>query len=102
MAQIFDKSKSSGRERERAEALAIEVLAHVANEPETLERFLSLSGLAPQTLRAAAAEPGFLAGVLDFLAGDEALLLAFAANAGHDPAEIARARAALSPRDEAD
>lgn len=86
---------------ERAETLAIEALGHIAADPATLERFMSLSGLSPQTLRAAAAEPGFLAGVLDFLAGDESLLLAFAANSGRDPAEIGRARAALGLADDA-
>ncbi|WP_395666411.1 DUF3572 domain-containing protein [Methylocella sp.] len=86
---------------ERAETLAIEALGHIAGDETTLERFLSLSGLSPETLRAAAAEPGFLAGVLDFLAGDESLLLAFAANAGRDPAEITRARETLAPRGEA-
>ncbi|WP_374306563.1 DUF3572 domain-containing protein [Methylocella sp.] len=101
MAQLYDKSYLSSMRRERAEALAIEALGYLAGDPEQLERFLSLSGLRPETLRAAAAAPGFLAGVLDFVAGEEALLLAFAADAGRDPAEIGRARAALGPPGEA-
>jgi hypothetical protein len=56
-----------------------------------LDRFVSLNGLSPGNLREAGADPGFLAGVLDHLAGDEALLLAFAANSGLDPAEVMRA-----------
>ncbi len=80
---------------DRAEALAIEALAFLASDPERLEPFLSLTGIDPNRLRVAAAEPGFLAGVLDHLAGDEALLLRFAAEGGHDPSEIERARAAL-------
>ena len=40
-------------------------------------------------------EPGFLAGVLEYLAGDERLLPAFAAEAGIDPADVGKALAAL-------
>jgi len=58
---------------------------------------MALSGLTGDGLRSAAAEPGFFAGVLDHLAADEALLLAFSANAGQDPALIEKARDALSP-----
>jgi hypothetical protein len=83
--------------REAAEALAIEALTFLAGDAERLERFMALSGLSIETLRAAASEPGFFAAVLDHLAADEALLLAFAANAGRDPASLAQARARLSP-----
>jgi hypothetical protein len=91
------RAKSAQLTRESAEAVAIDVLTFIAAEPVRLERFMTLSGLTPDGLRAAAAEPGFLAGVLDHLAGDEALLLAFAANAGRDPSIIAKARDWLSP-----
>ncbi|VFU07751.1 protein of unknown function [Methylocella tundrae] len=43
---------------------------------------------------------GFFVGVLDFLASNEALLLAFAANAGRDPAAVLRARHLLAPPEE--
>lgn len=86
--------------QEKAEALAIEVLGYIAADPAALERFMSLSGLEIGNLRAAAAEPGFFVGVLDFLASDEALLLAFAANAGRDPAAILKARHVLVPPEE--
>ncbi|MCI0598425.1 MAG: DUF3572 domain-containing protein [Beijerinckiaceae bacterium] len=69
--------------RAAAESLAIEVLTFLAGDPARLGRFLSLSGLEAGHLRAAAADPGFLGSVLDYLASDEPLLLAFAANAGH-------------------
>jgi hypothetical protein len=86
--------------REAAEALAIEALGFLAADPERIERFLSLSGLNPSTLRAAAAEPAFLAAVLDHLATDESLLTAFAANAGRAPASVAAARALLTRQGE--
>ena len=88
--------QSAGDNRlERAEALAIQGLAFLASDMERLEPFLSITGLDPRQLRRAAAEPGFLAGVLDHIAGNEGLLLQFAADAGIDPAEISRARLAL-------
>ena len=80
-----------------AETIAIEVLTFLAGNPARLDRFLALSGLGRDNLRAAAGQPGFLAAILDHLASDESLLLAFAANTGHAPATIAKARGILSP-----
>ncbi|MFZ3326495.1 MAG: DUF3572 domain-containing protein [Methylocella sp.] len=80
-----------------AESIAIEVLTFLAGNPVRRDRFLALSGLGPDNLRAAAGEPGFLAAILDHLASDESLLLAFAARAGREPSAIAKARDILSP-----
>lgn len=82
--------------REAAESVAIQALTFIAEDPEEIGRFLALSGLGPESLRAAAAEPAFLAGVLDHLLGDERLLLAFAGRAGLAPAEVGRARELLA------
>jgi hypothetical protein len=84
-----------------AEVLAIEALAFIAGDAEVLARFLAVTGLGPETLRAAARDPGFLSAVLDHLASDESLLQSFAANHGLDPAAIAAARAKLSGLDAA-
>ena len=87
---------------EAATALAIAALSFIGQEPERLGRFLALSGIGPESLRAAAREPGFLLGVLEHLGGDETLLLEFSAKQGIDPAEIEQARGILageSPRD---
>ena len=81
--------------RQHAELLAIQALEFLATDPERLARFLMASGIAPQQVRSAAAEPEFLAGILDHLGAEEALLLAFAQHAGIDPADVARARRAL-------
>ena len=81
---------------EGAQTVAIDALGFIAAEPERLARFLALSGLGPHNLRQAATAPGFLAAVLDHLAADEPLLLAFAAAQGIDPAAVIRARDALS------
>ena len=84
----------SGRKQrqEAAEALAIEALGFIAAEPERLGRFLAVTGIGPETIRDAAREPQFLGGVLDHIAGDERLLLAFASENGLDPSEVNRAR----------
>lgn len=81
---------------EDAETLALRALAFLAAEPERLEPFLSATGLSPQTLRAAAGEPGFLASVLEHVSGSDDLLLEFASNLGIRPEAVARARETLS------
>jgi hypothetical protein len=85
-----------GHQREAATALAIAALSFIAGEPERLGRFLALSGIGPESIRAAAAEPHFLLGVLDHLAGDEALLLAFAREHDIAPEGVAKARDVLA------
>ncbi len=92
-------NKAPRRSREAAEVLAIQALNFLATEPERLSRFLALSGLEAQSIRGAAAEPGFLAGVLAHLGEDESLLLAFAADAGVTPADVDRARRTLTGGD---
>ena len=83
------------QDREAAEMLAIQALAFIAEEPERLNRFLEMTGIPLAEIRAAAGAPGFLAGILEHMLGDESLLIAFATSAGIDPAEVARARSAL-------
>ncbi len=84
--------------RDDAEEIAVKGLAFLAGEPEALGRFLALSGIGPADLRRAAAEPGFLAGVLEFFLEDEALLLAFATHANLRPTMVAAARFAIVGR----
>ena len=80
-----------GIELDEAEAVAVDALAFLAGNPEELGRFLAGSGLGPGNLRAAAADPAFLAGVLDHMMADEALLLAFAGQRGIPAATVAAA-----------
>jgi hypothetical protein len=89
---------ASKASKEAATELAVAALSFLAGEHERLERFLALTGLGPQSLRAAAREPSFLLGVLDHVAGDETLLLAFARERGIDPEAVGRARDALAER----
>ncbi len=57
---------------------------------------MSLTGIDPNGLRRAAADPHFLASVLDHVCGDENLLIAFAESSGLKPELVARAWALLS------
>ena len=82
--------------REAAEAIAIQALAYLAGDEERFARFLALSGADASDIRAAAAQPGFLAGVLDHVASDESLLTAFAGEIGVPPADVAKAHAELT------
>lgn len=91
------KAASAGT-RDEAESLAIQALSFIAGDPERLGRFLAATGIGPAGLRTAAREPHFLAGVLDHIAADERLLVAFAAESATDPRAIARAVAVLNGR----
>jgi len=82
--------------REWAETVAIQALTFLAEEPERLSRFLALTGIAPESLRAAAREPNFLLGVLDHLATDDRLMRAFADSLEITPEIVVRARDLLA------
>ena len=58
--------------REVAEIVAVQALSFIAAEPERLGAFLAESGICPETLRSAAADPHFLGSVLDFVLRDDA------------------------------
>ena len=80
-----------------SEALAIGALAYIAGEPELLHRFLTLTGLQPSEIRSAAREPGFLAGVLDFLMDHESILITYATSINRSPQDFVAARHRLGP-----
>jgi hypothetical protein len=82
---------------EIAEATAFRALAFIAGDEERLSRFMAETGLMPDSLRAAAASPGFAAAVMAHVMGDEDLLLAFAAADGIRPEAVAGAAHLLSP-----
>lgn len=96
---FLHKQEAAARSRDAAVELAITALGFLAGAPEELSRFLALTGIAPDAIRAAAAEPGFLGGVLAYVAGDERTLLAFAAHAGIAPEEVEKARTLLGGAD---
>ncbi|WP_105437406.1 DUF3572 domain-containing protein [Neorhizobium sp. T25_13] len=75
----------------KAEETAGAILGWLANEPDMLGRFLALSGVQPNQLRNAVNDPGFLAGMIDFLMGHEPTLLAFCEATGTKPETVAAA-----------
>ena len=83
------------RDQQSAETIAVSALGFIAADPELLGRFLSITGIEASQIRQAATEPGFLAGVLDFVLAHEPTLLAFAASANLEPTELLKARRAL-------
>ena len=95
-----DSRNRSNRETpSSAQSLAISALAFIAADPDRLTRFLNLTGLGPDNLRTAAADPAFLGSVLDYLVADETLLVEFAGEAGLKPEAVAQAQHALSGRE---
>ena len=85
----------SQQNREGAEALAIQALGFVASDPELLPRFLAITGIEAHQIRRAAMEPGFMAGVLQFILAHEPTLLRFSEAAGIAPSEVGIAARAL-------
>jgi hypothetical protein len=85
--------------REVAEIVAIQALSFIAGGPERLGSFLAESGIGPETLRTAAADPHFLGSVLDFILRDDATVKAFAEVSQLHPTNIAAARQVLGDPD---
>src|ERR1700681_4639390 len=93
MKQRRQGASPDGKERQAgAEECALAAVSSTAAEPDRLGRFLAMTGIGPESIREAAREPRFLAGVLDHIAGDERLLLAFAAENEVDPDHVMLAR----------
>jgi len=88
--------KPTRNPREVAEIVAVQALSFVADDPERLGAFLAESGIGPETLRSAAADPRFLAHVLDFIMRDDTTVKAFAAASKLHPTNIAAAHQALN------
>lgn len=84
-------------EKEQAETIALKAAAHIFADEKALAGLMATSGVDPEQLRAGLADHAFLAGLLDYLLGNEALLLAFCEAADLAPDQPARAQAALTP-----
>ena len=77
------------------EALALAALAATLADDSRAERFLALTGLDGETLRARAGERSLLAATLAFLENHEPDLIAVAAAVGVEPAALVAARRSL-------
>jgi hypothetical protein len=82
--------------REVAEIVAIQALTFIAGEPGRLGLFLAETGIGPETLRNAAADPKFLASVLQFVMRDDATVKVFAEASELHPTNVAAAHQVLS------
>ncbi len=78
-----------------AQLLAIRGLSFVAEDGDRLGRFLALTGIGPAEIRVRAGDPVFLGGVLDFLLGDDAMVVEFAEWAEVGPETVMTARQLL-------
>lgn len=80
---------------EAAEALALTALAYLLEEPERTNRFLSVTGMDGNVLPSHLGDPVFLGCILDFVIGDETLLLAVAEASGLRADRVVRLRQRL-------
>ena len=83
--------------KDEAETVALSAFAFITSDEERMSRFLAVSGLQPDTIRSAASQPGFFAGILDYVASDEPLLLALSKELNTKPEHIMAAHWSLSP-----
>ncbi len=95
-----DTPPAPGKTAVDAEALAISALSFIASDPVLMPRFLAITGIDASDIRHAAAEPGFLTGVLNFLLAHEPSLMAFCEATGTDPQQVGRAERMLPGGDE--
>lgn len=86
-------------ERGQAEAVALEALTYLAQDPDRLGSFLVQTGIGPEQVRERYSDPEFLSGILDYLLSDESLLIAFVEERGMEPLLPAAARRELPGAD---
>jgi len=81
--------------QEIAETEALQALGWLVSQDELVGVFMGSSGLAANDLQANAADPTFLASVLDFLMMDDAWIIALCDAIGWDYSHPMQLRAAL-------
>lgn len=79
------------------ESLADLCLSQLAEDPQQLAEFMSLTGYSPQALRSAVGSEQLGRGLIDYFAGNEPLLLALCANNNLRPDDFMRVWAKLNP-----
>ncbi|HEX8640726.1 MAG TPA: DUF3572 family protein [Allosphingosinicella sp.] len=85
----------TGEQTNDAEAEALRALAWIVGEEARASRFLALTGLTPESLRAGIGEPAVLAAGLRFLESHEPDLIACAEALAATPLELVEARRRL-------
>lgn len=76
-------------------AIALAALAATLSDDRRAQRFIDLTGIGTDELRARAADPALLAGLLRFLEAHEPDLLAVAGEIGVEPGVLVQARGEL-------
>lgn len=84
-------TKNGKRAQKDSHETAVAILGWLASEPDMLARFLALSGLQPNMLRQSVNDPGFLAGLTDFIMSHEPDLMAFCEATGTSPEDVTAA-----------
>jgi len=82
--------------KDDAEILALAALTFLLDDPDRINGFLRMTGTTPDGLRQLAVTAEGQAAMLDYLLGNESLLLAFTAARECDDQDPARARRALT------
>ncbi len=82
-------------QQELAEIGAMRALAWLAGREDLLDVFLGSTGTSPEDVRTRAAEPDFLASVLDFVLMDDAWVIACAETLEMAPERLIEMRQAL-------
>lgn len=80
----------------RAATLALAAIGWILQDDDRAQRYLDLTGLDPDTLRAGLGEPRVIASALDFLANHEPDLMRAADDLGVPAEDLIAARRALS------
>ena len=80
---------------DEAVSLARDALIYLSQDVDRIGRFLAVTGVGPVESRERVDDPTFLAGVLDFILADDAMVVDFAEAAGIAPEQPARARRLL-------
>ncbi len=86
-----DNDRLRGSSLETSRQLALDALLFLAGDTLRITKFLNATGMEAAELRERAREDTTLVAVLEYLLADESLLLVFAANGGHHPADVAPA-----------
>ncbi|MDB5505766.1 MAG: hypothetical protein JWR75_404 [Devosia sp.] len=91
----YETRKAGGVKREDkpvldAVALADLCLQYLAENPEELANFMGYGGYDPEGLRRSVGSPQLRAGLLDYVAENEPILLAVCANAAISPESFMR------------
>ena len=95
---MLKRSSSQTAQQENAEAIAACALGFIAADEDRLQNFFALTGLAPDDIRKAVTQPGFLACVLQHVLSDEEIAAAFATENRLSPEQLQRAAHRLGVR----